>query len=227
MKKKAFTLIELVITIVIIGIVSLSFPLIMMQTGKNIALATQQEAILAAKTYIGTILSYSWDTNTIYFGDRAMILETTNSTHAADDEFNRVIGTNLRAGNIDGIGRRRLSVDSIYPAVITSPAPANPASINDFGGQTQILNTAAADMDYMFQLELTSSIAYVSDSSNYSNQTLDFEFNTGGAGNITNIKMITVNVVDVTGDTDVNVTLRAYSANIGEYDMLRKGLGDW
>jgi prepilin-type N-terminal cleavage/methylation domain-containing protein len=224
MQKKAFTLIELIITIIIVGIVSLSFPLIMMQTSRNIVLATQQEAILAAKTYIGTILSYPWDENTPYFGNRAMILETNDTIHAADNEFNRIAETNLRAGNIDGSGRRRLSVVSTYPSYNIN---ASSADIDDFEGKTQNLNTVAADMDYMFQLELTSNVNYVSDSSDYTNNTLGFEFNTAGGGDITNIKMITVNVKDVTGDTNVNITLRAYSANIGEYEMLRKGLGEW
>jgi prepilin-type N-terminal cleavage/methylation domain-containing protein len=226
MQNRAFTLIELIITIVIIGIVSLSFPLIMTQTGRNIEIATQQEAILAGKTYIGTILSYPWDGNTQYIGDTAMILETDNATHASDDEFNRVAGTNLRLGNIDGAGRRRLSVNTptafgAFGGVVPS------ADMDDFNNRVENLNTVAADMDYMFRLQLTPAVSYVSDSADYANDTVNFEFRTAAALDITNIKMVAVNVVDIGAGTNVNVTLRAYSANIGEYDMSRKGLGEW
>ncbi|MDR1976415.1 MAG: prepilin-type N-terminal cleavage/methylation domain-containing protein [Campylobacteraceae bacterium] len=234
MKKRAFTLIELVITIVIVGIVSLSFPMILMQSNKNIAFATQQEAILAAKTYIGTILSYPWDNNiyTMGAGVKGMILETRSP--ASDNEFNRVVGTNLRVGNIDGSNRRRLvdntSANPFPNATIPATPSLSPIDINGFNQATQHLNIAADDMDYIFSLTLTPTISYVSDAATdpYANDVVRFELSTGGVGGPTNIKMISMHVNNTDPSTpNVNITLRAYSANIGEIELLNKAGGGW
>jgi prepilin-type N-terminal cleavage/methylation domain-containing protein len=233
MKRAAFTMIELIITIVIIGIVSLSFPLIMTQTGNNILVAAQQEAVLAAKTYIGTILSYPWDDNTYAEGSltRGMILETDGTS--ADDEFNRVVDTNFRAGSIAGDNRRRLIDNStINKQPTTSGAGGDWGGndvddIDDFNDKTQDLNVASSDMDYIFQLRLTPTVSYVSDEAVYTSQNLTFAFNTGSVG-ITNIKMVSMNVVNATASApNVNIVLRAYSSNIGEIELLERGRGSW
>jgi prepilin-type N-terminal cleavage/methylation domain-containing protein len=231
MRKRAFTIIELIISIVIIGIVSLSFPMIMTQTGNNILVATQQEAILAAKTYMGTILSYPWDENTYVVEGgliRGMILETNNATMASDDEFNRVTDTNLRPGNIDGNNRRRLAANSIFPTIIGSES-SDLVDIDDFNNVVQNLSVVADNMDYIFQLSLTPTVLYVDDKANYSNQTLAFNFNATSAGhNITNIKMISMNVVNLASSSpNVNITLRAFSSNIGEVEPLKRSKGSW
>ncbi|MDR1007743.1 MAG: prepilin-type N-terminal cleavage/methylation domain-containing protein [Campylobacteraceae bacterium] len=233
---RAFTLIELVITIVIVGIVSLSFPLIMTQTGNNIVVATQQEAVLAAKTYIGTILSYPWDGNTYAVGGGfvgGMILETNSAlaSMASDSEFDRILGTNLRPGNIYGNDRRRL-MDSIDVNRFPTPATAfgiigDPGDIDDFNGRIQNLNINAADMDYIFQLSLTPTILYVDDETDYTDTDVDFEFDTGDAGGITNIKMISMNVIGAADAPDIDITLRAYSSNIGEIELLKRTRGSW
>jgi prepilin-type N-terminal cleavage/methylation domain-containing protein len=224
---RAFTLIETIITIVIVGIVALSFPLILFQTSNNLLVATQQEAILAGKTYIGTIASYQWDGN-MSAGD--IIILDTNGT-AADGEFDRVLGANIRVGNVDGFGRRRLAANITYPTAKGSAEWGNTTAtvddIDDFDGRAQSLSVAASDMDYIFDLNLTSAISYVSDSADYTTDAVDFEFNTGSIAGRTNIKMIQVDVKDATGDTDVNITLRAYSANIGEFDLLERYEGSW
>jgi prepilin-type N-terminal cleavage/methylation domain-containing protein len=230
MQKKAFTLIELVITIVIVGIVSLSFPLIMAQTSKNVQFAIQQEAVLAAKTYIGTILSYPWDENIPTTG-KSMILETDGSA-AADSAFERVTNTNLRIGNIDGIGRRRMVDASL---ATKNPSGninnANPVDIDDFDGKNENLAVSAADLDYMFSLTLSPQVSFVTDSvlpgSRYDDDTIDFGFATGAVGGgTTNIRMV---AVEATSDSDntIQIVLRAYSANIGEVEILKRRNGEW
>jgi prepilin-type N-terminal cleavage/methylation domain-containing protein len=225
MQKKAFTMIELVITIVIVGIVSLSFPLILTQTSTNINLAMQQEAVLAAKTYIGTILSYSWDENSIMGGGSAVILDTSTSA-SADNEFNRVVGTNLRAGNVYGTGRRRM-VDAVAATHPSNSDNANPIDIDDFSGDVSQLVVNQADMDYTFSLQLTPTISFVDDEADYDRDDVDFTFRTGAAADSTNIRLIAVRVENVGGGGTTDITLRAYSANIGEFELLSKNRGEW
>jgi prepilin-type N-terminal cleavage/methylation domain-containing protein len=238
MIRRAFTLIELVLTIVIVGIVSLSFPLIMMQSSNNLEVAAQQEAVLAAKTYIGTILSHSWDVNSLTATDDAMILETNsaNPDTAADDEFDRATDafgnpTNRRLGNIDGYGRRRLVDGGIANPFPTARGALNWGNdvdridVDDFDDLVENLAINAADMDYMFSLTLTPTILYVNDRDDYTQNTINFNFLSNDAGGITNIKMIAVNAVNANPPTDI--TLRAYSANIGEFELLKRMDGEW
>ncbi|MDR1614535.1 MAG: type II secretion system GspH family protein [Campylobacteraceae bacterium] len=238
MIRKAFTLIELILTIVIVGIVSLSFPLIMMQTSNNVELATQQEAILATKTYMGTILSRPWDENSLDSSGMAVILETDSAVAgiAADSEFNRVVGTNMRSGNIDGYGRRRL-INSIaadpYPTADGTAnwgKNANLRDVDDFDGFVQDLTIVPADMDYMFSLKLTPTIRYVGDGGgvggvDYTQNIINFNFPIADAGGITNIKMVAINVVNT--NPVVDITIRAYSTNIGEFELLKRSAGEW
>jgi prepilin-type N-terminal cleavage/methylation domain-containing protein len=237
MISRAFTLIELILTIVIIGIVSISFPLIMMQSSSNLEVAAQQEAVLAAKTYMGTILSHPWDENSFTAAGDAMILETASAMHAqADSEFNRVsdaLGnpTNRRPGNIDGYGRRRLvdsSVANRFPAVRGAGnwgKNGDLFDIDDFDNNLEKLAINVADMDYMFNLDLTATIFYVSDSDVYAGDTIDFDLQIINVNDITNIKMVAVNAVHANPPTDI--TLRAYSTNIGEFELLKRMDGEW
>ncbi|MFC2492347.1 MAG: prepilin-type N-terminal cleavage/methylation domain-containing protein, partial [Campylobacter curvus] len=55
-KRRGFSLIELILSIVIVAIVSLSLPLVMKLTSQTNAKAMTQESIMIAKTYMSLIL---------------------------------------------------------------------------------------------------------------------------------------------------------------------------
>ena len=59
--KRGMSLIELILSIVIMGMVVMTLPLLLLQTQSNVAFSLQQEAILAAKQTLGSILTYQWD----------------------------------------------------------------------------------------------------------------------------------------------------------------------
>ena len=219
MMRSATSMIELVISIVVMGIVVMSLPLILTQVEKNNAFAMQQEAILAAKTKIGDVLTYDWDENGYSAtAGRTYVLDTTNG----DPELQRIGTTNRRVGHVNAESRRKFfDVNTTATAVATlgSDGANDPIGIDDVddwsGVTTAIAATAenAGTLDYIFDLNMTTTVTYATDTATYSNTPLNnFTFNPDDAVAITNIKTISVTV----RGADNNITLRAFTSNIGE-----------
>lgn len=221
MMRSAMSMLELVFAIVIMGIAVMSLPLLLTQVQTNNAFAMQQEAILAAKTKIGDILTYEWDNHSYdTTAQRSFALDTANG----DIAFSRVGTTNQRIGHINVDYRRKLYDATVVLNDRSASAIGADAGdlddIDDFSGQaTTIAATleTAGTLDYVFTaLTLTPTITYASDTATYSNPILTFTFDPVNANAITNIKTISV---QVTG-TNQNITLRAFSCNIGESTLL-------
>lgn len=213
------SMIELVFAIVIMGIAVMSLPLILTQVQNNNAFAMQQEAILAAKSKIGDILTYEWDDNSYdATAQRSYVLDTTS-----DANLSRVVGTTRRVGHVNAEDRRKL-FDVTTNATAAGALGLEGATLNDiddFNNQpttiSATLENAGKGLDYVFTLTLTPTITYASDTATYSNAILNnFTFNFANANAITNIKTISV---QVTGG-DQNITLRAFACNIGESTLL-------
>lgn len=219
--RKAASMLELVIAIVVMGIAVMSLPLILTQSQNANAIALQQEVILATKTKLGYILSYEWDANS-YDTNASVsrVLNTTNSV-SADSDFNTT--TTRRIGHISADSRRRLRDDMLPPTLSGSAGWGNAAllDMDDFHNRVENTTVVAADMDYVFNLELNSTVSYISDSTLYTNQDLNFIFDASSApANPTNIKMITVRTRDASNN--VNIVLRAFASNIGESGITKK-----
>jgi prepilin-type N-terminal cleavage/methylation domain-containing protein len=223
--KKAFSMIELVIAIVVIGIVAASFPLILTQTSNNVAFAMQQEAILTAKTYMGTILSYTWDSSSI-------VLDIEGNPHVVVLSTNNAVfenpGDPLRKGHVDQEKRRVMAYDAaslglieVTPNMVVDPIYK---SINNYKkGQPEAienLTVVTANNDSIVNIELQSEVDYVNDgnAATYIGKEVGFNFDDADAGRSTNIKMVTVRATSP-GIRGINVTLRAYTSNIGELEL--------
>ena len=218
--RKAASMLELVIAIVVMGIAVMTLPLILTQSQNSNALALQQEVILATKTKLGYILAYEWDANS-YDANASVsrVLNTTNSA-SADSDFNAT--TTRRIGHVSADNRRRLRDDMASPTPSGSASWGNAAllDMDDFHNKVEHTTVVAADMDYVFNLELNSSVTYINDSALYTNQDINFTFDASSTpANPTNIKMITV---QTTGENGINITMRAFASNIGESGILSK-----
>lgn len=219
----AMSMIELVISIVVMGIVVMSLPLILTQVQNNNAFALQQEAILAAKTKIGNILTYEWDEFSYdATAGHSFVLDIAGGT----DDLNRSAGTNQRKGHVNVEGRRKLYDNTLDLNVRSASAINNNKTntIDAFHARNVNLSVApngeeAGALSYIFNLRLDPTIVYVNDNINYDNSNLTFTLTPDNAGIITNIKRIEVQV----RDTDANAlitTLRAFTCNIGESPSL-------
>jgi hypothetical protein len=222
--RKASSMIELVFAIVIMGIAVSALPMVLLQSQNNNALALQQEVILATKTKLGYLLSYEWDVNSYDTNASVSRVLDTNASTSADSAFYTI--TTRRIGHVAADKRRRLRDDMRAPTIVGSANWGNAAlgDIDDFDGRSETTTVVSADMDYIFNLELNSTVNYISDSpssGNYNNQDVNFTFNASSTpANQTNIKMITVRTNDTSHN--VNIVLRAFASNIGESGIAKR-----
>ena len=230
--RKAVSLIELIIAIVVMGIAVMSLPLILTQTQSNNALALQQEAILSTKAKIGFISSYPWDQNSWDGTGSIFRVLDTSASPSADNAF--ATADIRRIGHIQTDKRRRLwdvGNANRAPNNEVTAAP-NEDDIDDFDSHDDNITIAdPTQMDYIFALTMTPEIVYLRDSlsaGNYLNSnTIQFDFDATNTetntSRPTNIKMITVRTVSQVGN-DVNVSLRSFASNIGQSKISKR---DW
>lgn len=220
MVKKGFTFVELIVAIVVIGIALMSVPLLLSQSSRSDEFSINQEAILAATTKMGDILTYPWnDTNS------SGILHVFDVTHG-DNNLSRYPDNNStrRIGHFKEKYRRKF-YDQITEANSTLGHDKGDEfdDIDDFNGQSTSVSAAnGANGDYIQDLNLSVSIFYIrNDDVNYlQSPTLNLgELNISSHTPTTNIKMVEVNVSD-THTGDLITTLKAFSCNIGSYQLL-------
>lgn len=226
--RQGSSMLELVIAIVVMGIAVMSLPLILLQTKSNNEFALQQESILAARTKLGDILTYAWDEEATNQLEGAFVLDTNDT--GSETELNK--HTNSRRIGHLFADKRRKGFDTFTQATAHNALGSDTGEvtlvayddIDDFHNSVQSLyNTGEAalnGLDYKFtDINLTTRVIYVDDSATYSNQIInDFIFTTANANRRSNLKMIQIDVVGA----QTNFSLRAYSANIGESELLRR-----
>ncbi len=220
-------MIELIVSIVVIGIAFMSIPLIMTETTKNVETSFRQEAVMAGLTQIVNIMSYRWDeqeTNESINGSYAKILDT-NFTAAL--ECIDYADGRRRVGNFKGKARRKCYNTQRWA---TSPAALGSDSgdlddIDDLtsAGSVLISSENNNSEDYKRSYSSAITVSYISDNldpSSYTSTTINGTIGTVPITNMpTSIKMITSTVTSQDGDT---IRLVAFSANIGEVGYLSR-----
>lgn len=216
--RKASSMIELVIAIVVMGIAVMTLPLMLERTQANNAFAMQQEAILAAKTHIGDIITFPWDENTLNTTTNVVAVLDTDSPN-----YNRFPDANStrRVGHVLQDKRRKFFTNETNASDIGAAATNNIIDIGDFDDTNSTLNQAttaienAGILDYRYDFNMTTKVRYITDT-----PAPTFVFLTDGNKTVTsNIKMIEVKLQ---GDGISTFSLRAYSSNIGESKLLRR-----
>ena len=221
--KKGFTLIELVISIVVISIAVMSIPMLLERAGKSDEFSLMQESILAARTKIQNITTYRWDENSLDpVTGKIYILDT----HNGDSELQRFTSSFFPQGGligqIDGDSRRRMFDVATYPN-ITEINTTDPDDIDDFNGQalTTLFDHESTSLDYLnSNFNINTTVGYIDDTASYKTpKTIYFNFpDTFKPVGDSNIKMVDVNVSGV----DIPFDLRYYSCNIGESEILKR-----
>ncbi len=229
-------MIELIFSIVILGIVLMSAPMLISTAAKSGYVSLQQEAIASTAAEIGMILTQHWDEGDTNATRSAPILGTNGDT-----ELNEPNISGLPSGRMAGTpdSSKRSFVDS-QGGRINSVSVANLGSdggdtddIDDFTGNGltdyAAANTTEGDVTDT-DISMAVTVSYISDAANYagtSTLTLSNPFNTAAAGGGTsNIKH--VNVTLTTTNTNIelskNISLNAFSCNIGTYELNRRTL---
>ncbi len=192
MVKHAFTLIELIFAIVVIGIAVISIPTMNQSTTRGIEGNLVQEAIFAASTELNQAVTANWDDNSLEPGatdSLARVIQLYNGVGKCDDV------TRLMAGHVS---RRCLDDNTTTRATVNVAAVTSLEDMNKTA--SALTNATVNEKGYKFSWQTTIQV------------TPNAIF--GGAAN-SSMKAITATV---TGGDDYNVSLTTYSANIGEVD---------
>ncbi len=243
MVRKAFTLIELVVSIVVVGIAFMTIPLFLSDSKSNDEFALEQESILAAKTKVQNITSYRWDENSYDpVTGKVYILDTYNGDSELQRQSSNPCGGGFffsffcyfwnwffsafpnggLTGQIAVDGRREMFATPTYPD-ISEINYTNPNDVDDFNGQVlnSLFDQESTGLDYLnSHFSMGVRAGFVDDSANYQGSksvTYNFPSVFKSSGD-SNIKMIEVNVTGV----NTPFVLRYYSCNIGESEIKHK-----
>jgi len=241
--RAGIAMIELIFAIVIMGIVLMSSPMLISQASTSGLVMVQQEAIAAASSDIGMILTRHWDEQDTNESLESPVLGTAGSNalnEALDGDGNR---TGRRAGTpvlsyrsfLTSLGDR---LNTTPAGTVSFTAEGDRDDIDDFDGQTTTLSPPDASEitttevgDYTdTTLQLSTTISYISDapsSGGYNSESMSLNnpFNSAAAGT-SNIKMATITVTSGSHDAELktNITLNAFSCNIGTYKLEERTL---
>ena len=236
MKKSGFSLVELVLSIVIIAIALMTVPLMLGQTSKSNKYAMMQESIFAARTKMENILSFKWDDN---LTDAGGIIYRVIDVQSGDGDLNRTVGSGdrRRRGHVVKDRRRRMLIVERNATAIGQEVAGEFDDIDDFDGNISTVSPTGlsgatgvkGQYDYLDEsVQLSTTVRYINDDANYSAKTVTFDFNTSTAQATTavntssNIKMITIETNSTSHD--VPFVFRTFSSNIGQgkyYEKVR------
>ena len=195
MKKKGFSLIELILSIVIVGLTMATVPNLIAKVSENNRLALVQESVMDGKTRMGLVLTAPWGcTNDI-------------SLQLAPTPIFGGLANFYALNGIDGARRRNFSA-----IARNAPCASWEQNLNSYNNNRINMNNIPQGATAYSRDNIISSTLVTSVSNT----------NMSGAAN-QDIKQVTITVT--TNNTRANnnghqIILRAYSANIGDAPAL-------
>ena len=204
MVKRGFSLIELILSIVVVAIISTSIPLVLKTTSELNQKAVTQESLMNAKTYMGLILKAP-------FSDKVIKVSTNIGGSSAETAY--FFPIILKSGDhrnefykinkITGDGHRVFAYEN-SPDLAPDTAVR---SVNYYETRNKNLNTANQSRDYIVGSEYNVRIK---------NGNGDFKPNLGLDNS--DVKEIIVTATSYKNNTKQETTsvLRAYAFNLGE-----------
>jgi len=225
--KKAIAMIELIFALVIIGIVLMSAPMLIQQSIKSSNVALQQEAIVATASQTAIVLSMHWDENNTQAGN-SNILEVNRTTpyrfppSGLIDNLGNPLA-NMRAFDLNNSQKPTISTN--FGADVNETTYTDFDDVDDYDGSSFGLilfnhENSTADIGEYLDTDIN-----ISTTVDYTKETAISTNTTGGA--VSNIKFITVNLTNNKKDIpelEKNITMKAFSCNIGTYNIYGKEL---
>jgi len=232
--RKAVAMIELIFSIVIIGIVMLSAPIMLTTATKSSVVTFQQESIAIVAAHANALMSYPWDEQNTESQSEYGILGTGTTTASLKRENNITAGMMRRQ---KGVPLALVVINASLPATFGAGEtdPGTPSietvkdDIDDFEGNISRLITADGatgvtnEGDYMDKnITISTHVRYYNDISSspnfsgcqnvapgctYSNPTAI------GGGISTNVKFISTSLTSI--NDDKNITMKMFMCNIG------------
>ena len=204
MVKRGFSLIELILSIVVVAIISTSIPLVLKTTSELNQKAVTQESLMNAKTYMGLILKAP-------FSDKVIKVSTNIGGSSAETAYFFPIilkpgdhrNEFYKINKITGDGHRVFAYEN-SPDLAPDTAVR---SVDYYKTKNKNLNTANQSRDYIVGSDYE---VRVSDDKGW--------FKPNLALDNSDVKEIVVTAISYKNDTKQETTsvLRAYAFNLGE-----------
>ena len=207
MVKRGFSLIELILSIIVVAIISISIPLVLKTTSELNQKAITQESLMNAKTYIGLILKAPFSNRIIKASNVSASAETAYFFPIIlkpGDQRNKFYKIN----KITGDGHRVFAYEN---SPDLEPPDALIRSVDYYSKRNKNLNTANQSRDYIVGSEYNATIKKGNG---------DFKPNLSLKSS--DVKEIIVTVTSYKNDTKQETTsvLKAYAFNLGESGSL-------
>ena len=203
MVKRGFSLIELILSIIVVAIISISIPLVLKTTSELNQKAITQESLMNAKTYIGLILKAPFSNRIIKASNVSASAETAYFFPIilkSGDKRNEFYKIN----KITGDGHRVFAYEN---SPDLEPPDASIRSVDYYSKRNKNLNTANQSRDYIVGSEYNATIKNGSG-----------EFKPNLPLKSSDVKEIIVTATAYKNDIKQETTsvLRAYAFNLGE-----------
>ena len=203
MVKRGFSLIELILSIIVVAIVSISIPLVLKTTSELNQKAITQESLMNAKTYIGLILKAPFSNRIIKASNVSASAETAYFFPIIlkpGDQRNKFYKIN----KITGDGHRVFAYEN---SPDLEPPDASIRSVDYYEKRNKNLNTANQNRDYIVGSEYNATI-----------KSGNGDFKPNLPLKSSDVKEIIVTATAYKNDTKQETTsvLKAYAFNLGE-----------
>ena len=205
----AFTMIELIFAIVIIGVTVLTVPMMIETNNKALEANIAQEAIFLTSAVLSMTTTMVWDNRSVTptADSDNYVLAKILDINGTNNHDRVVFDSTLRTGGINEDKHRQFFDYNASNLTQHIPAQGGDSTLN-FEGE---VNTT--ELGYKFNYGVVINRGYVPDNSGVFERTLS---NRGP----TNLKMTEVEISDENGE--LITVLRAYTANIGETDYAKR-----
>ena len=207
MVKRGFSLIELILSIIVVAIISISIPLVLKTTSELNQKAITQESLMNAKTYIGLILKAPFSNRIIKASNVSASAETAYFFPIIlkpGDKRNEFYKIN----KITGDGHRVFAYEN---SPDLEPPDASIRSVDYYSKRNKNLNTANQNRDYIVGSDYNATI-----------KSGNGDFKPNLPLKSSDVKEIIVTATAYKNDTKQETTsvLKAYAFNLGESGSL-------
>jgi len=232
-KRPAVAMIELIFSLVIMGIVMMSAPMLISTSNSSSSVGMQQEGINQAVSRINMIMGYAWDEQNTYNIYIPILHTTTPNTH-----LSMVTNTARRVGTPQESQRNYIFSDGNSSNLFASSTLGMETNdnnesddIDDFIGNISLTGTKSTT-DYVdTQINIQTEVQYTKDRlelGNYQRQVITYipfknSIVTNKSSNVKSIK-VTLTSTDTINDEifEKTIIFQAFSSNIGSYSLEEK-----
>ncbi len=214
-KSNAFTLIEILVSLIVIGIIAVTLP-IMLQTSTNSLKTSMKEEIFYQEFSLLNLI------NSLYFDENNTIKENyykeLNATGGDSELFIRVYPNELNRVGKHQINNNilRSGTSDTTSHIGADIGESNDSAYDDIDDYNDFNETLLSFGDVTLYVK----VKYIKDDANYSSDKIKFSIDTSSNANNTSIKLITIHAnVD---NTDINISYPAMNIGASKYLSLEE-----